>query len=218
VVQTQQQGNSARALIGTASRPASVRSDLGLTLLEMMTSCVVLVVVLTAGWFLLTTTGFNLNMIQYGGQASEGNRTALASFQRDIDQSVCPGVGVSPIVFPAPRTVSIDSDVDNDGVAETVTWTTDDTQHLLLRVVTDGSTTTTTTVLEGLADQASDTMFTYATDAKSGWETAGSVATSTIGLVGMHIRNTLGPVATQTIVDRSIWCRVNSYVMNTLAQ
>jgi hypothetical protein len=108
------------------------------------------------------------------------------------------------------------SDVDSDTVPETVTWTADDTRHLLLRAVTDGSVTTTTTVLDGLTDGPSDVMFTYAVNAETGWEAPGAVATSTVGLVGVRVRNALGPDDTKMIIDRSGTCRVTAYLMNTL--
>jgi hypothetical protein len=114
------------------------------------------------------------------------------------------------------------SNVDTDTVPEIVTWTADDTRHLLLRVVTDGSVTTTTTALDGLTDGPSDVMFTYAVNGYSvnpdgtPWEPSGSVTTSTVGLVGVRLRNALGPDATKMTIDRSATYQVTAYLMNTL--
>jgi hypothetical protein len=211
------QSLSTGLLAQAASRLGLAHAESGLTLLELSVTVIVMSVVLAAGWLLLNSTGTNLSRIEFGGQASEGNRAALAEFQSDIGQAVSTTLGVSPVFVAAPRAVSFYS-VDASGTPDVVTWTTDDTNHLLLRVVTDAGVTTTTTVLSDLADTASDTMFTYAESAEEGWEASGSVTPSTVALVGMHLVNTMGPVATQTIVDRSVFCRVNSYAMNTLAQ
>jgi hypothetical protein len=215
VAKTEEQRAYRRRLVRAASRTAPASAERGLTLVELTTSTVVLLVVLTAAWLLLTATGSNLNRIQFGGQASEGNRAALAALQRDVDRAISP-TNVSPIFYAGTRTVSMYSDVDSDTVPETVTWTADDTRHLLLRVVTDGSVTATTTVLDGLTDGPSDVMFTYAQDAEKGWEPSDSVTTSTVGLVGMRVRNALGPDDTKMIIDRSATCRVTAYLMNTL--
>jgi hypothetical protein len=217
VADRDERGITKGAFARAASRLGSARSESGLTLLELMTTVGVMLVVLTAAALLLDSTGTNLNRIEFGGQASEGNRGALAAFQRDVDQAVGTTLGVSPVIVAQPRTVTFYA-ADASGTPEAVTWTTDDVNHLLLRAVTDGGVTATTTVLSGLADDASKTMFTYAVDASQGWEPAGSVTPSTVGLVGMRLINTMGPVATQTIIDRSVWCRVDVYAMNTMAQ
>ena len=62
--------------------PARHDREQGFTLVEMSTSVAVLLVVLTAAWLLLTVSNNNLNKIDYGGQASEMNRAALASFEQ----------------------------------------------------------------------------------------------------------------------------------------
>jgi prepilin-type N-terminal cleavage/methylation domain-containing protein len=141
----------------------------GFTLVEMVTSVSLLLVVLTAAWMLLTVSNDNLNHIDYGGQASEINRAALDSFERDLNHSVLPSLGVSAITRAAQRTCTFLADVDKDGTAELVTWSADDENHRLLRSVTqapegnlepkltDFATLdpTTETVLTGLAEAGS---------------------------------------------------------------
>ncbi len=209
------------------ARAAARRCD-GFTLVEVTTSVVVLLIVLTAAWALLTSTNTNLNRIQYGGEASEANRAALDAFQRDINHAVQLQVGASPILVDQPRSCSMAADVNGDGVAELVTWQADDVHHTLVRTVTLATTqtpqtladfqgtTTTSTVVDGLADTSSDVMFTYATQA-SDWQAGQNgqaPVPSTVGLVTLRVRNALGPVESQTVIDRSVSCRVTAFVVN----
>jgi hypothetical protein len=221
-----------RATVAAAGPHAPGRSaagaDRGFTLVELTTSVGVMLVVLSAAWLLLTTSNDNLNTIEFGGQASELNRSALASFERDLNHSYLPRDDVSPILLAAPRTVTFTIDEDTtDGHVELVTWTADDANHELLRVVTDstesttqptsiadfaGGSTTTQTVLPGLADEAelgSPPMFTYgysATELYTG-------ELGRIGLVTFRLRNGI-PDRNLNVSDRTGAFRVLALVIN----
>lgn len=203
--------------------------DSGFTLVEMTTSVAVLLIVLTAAWLLLTVSNNNLNRIDYGGQASELNRAALASFERDLGHAVLPYTKKSAILAAGQRTCSVMVDEDNDDRVELVTWMADDTNGRLLRVVQrlpedlnsaanvsdfeDGEITT-ATVLTGLApdeDLGGEPMFVYAIDA-----TGSNVWNGDPGLVGLvtfHLRNGL-PDSQSNIIDRTGAYRVIAYVIN----
>lgn len=203
-----------RSGAAAVSRRAFATSpDRGFTLVEVTTSVAVLLVVLTAAWLLLTVSNNNLNRIEGGGQASEMNRAALASFERDLNHAVLPPSGASAVQRAAERTCSILSDVNKDQVAELVTWTADDVNHRLLRAVTIAGVTTTETVLTGLApagDLGGDPMFTYGVDAtKPDWQSD----PGKIGLITFRLRNGV-PDAESNIVDRTAAFRVIAYVIN----
>jgi prepilin-type N-terminal cleavage/methylation domain-containing protein len=207
----------------------SARNDRGFSLVEMTTSVAVLLVVLTAAWLLLTVSNDNLNTIDNGGQASELNRAALAAFERDLNHSVLPGDDVSPLLRAGARRCDFLADVDNDPTTrELVSWQADDENHTLVRMVTSSTETTpnpttpedfaggevaTTTVVTGLSSvdeypEGSPAMFTYATDATTGFTSLGRV-----GLVSFHLRNGL-PDSTQNVVDRTAAYRVIALVIN----
>jgi len=217
----------------TSAAPAapirvSVPSDRGFSLVEMTTSVAVLLVVLTAAWLLLTVSNANLNQIDFGGQASEANRAALASFERDLNHSVLPSDDVSPLLRAGARRCDFLADTDGDGSRELVSWQADDDTNKLLRVVTLATETTpvpssigdfaggevsTTTVVTGLssADEypsGAPAMFTYGTDATTGFTTLART-----GLVTFHLRNGL-PDSTQNVVDRTGAYRVIALVIN----
>lgn len=125
---------------GTAGRHTGAHSavrDRGFTLVEVTASVTVLLIVLTAAWMLLTVSNDNLNRIDYGSQASELNRAALASFERDLNHGIAPPLGGSPLSRADSRTCEFLADVDKDDTAELVTWSTDDANHRLLRTVSD---------------------------------------------------------------------------------
>lgn len=214
------------------ARPASVWDERGFTLIEMTTSVAVLLVVLTAAWLLLTVSNDNLNRIDYGGQASELNRAALATFERDLNHATLPLADVSPILDAQPWRCSILVDENNDGNRQLVTWLPDPdpARDALLRVVTrapappaddpawvptkvedfTGGQATTTTVLTGL--DSSPAMFTYRPNAQTGY----SGDRTTIGLVTFHLRNGL-PDSTSNLTDRSAAFRVTVFVINGYA-
>jgi hypothetical protein len=85
---------------------------------------------------LLTASNDNLNRIDFGSQASEANRAALASFERDLGHAIVPPSGVSPVVFADPRACAFLSDVDADGVSELVAWVAYTVSNELERHVT----------------------------------------------------------------------------------
>jgi prepilin-type N-terminal cleavage/methylation domain-containing protein len=204
-------------------------SDGGFTLVEMTTSIAVLLIVLTAAWLLLTASNDNLNRIDYGGQASELNRRALASFERDLGHAVLPLSKKSPVLSADVRTCSIMLDENNDDRPELVTWTADDDNERLLRVVTRlpedltsasdvsdfiGGEVAPETVLTGLApsaDLGTEPMFVYAIDATGANPYQGDAGT--IGLVTFHLRNGL-PDSQSNIVDRTGAYRVIAFVIN----
>jgi prepilin-type N-terminal cleavage/methylation domain-containing protein len=216
-----------------APRRRASGADRGFTLVEMTTSVAVLLIVLTAAWLLLNASNANLNAIDYGGQASELNRATLASFERDLNRSVLPQEDVSPVLVATSRTISFMADVDQDNKPELVTWTADDTNHVLLRVVTRstettpdptsvgdfaGGVTTTETVLTGLATQAemsAPPLFSYAVDATTPYDPAtDSLAVMRrIGLVTVHLRNGL-PDRVTNVSDRTAAFRVIVLVIN----
>lgn len=195
---------SSRAVFGCRER--------GFTLVEMTTSVAVLVVVLTAAWLLLSVSNNNLNRIEGGGQASEMNRAALASFERDLNHSMLVS-NVSPVERAYERTCSFRADVNADDEADLVTWTADDQKHELLRVVTSGGVTATDTVLTGLAPASElqgEAMFIYAVDATHpDWEHD----PGKIGLITLRLRNGM-PDAFTNVVDRTAAFRVIAYVIN----
>jgi hypothetical protein len=208
----------------------------------MTTSVAVMLVVMTAAWLLLTSSNANLNRVGNGSQASELNRAALASFERDLGHAMLPGGrSVSAVLVAGTRTCSFLADVDNppDQRPELVTWTADDSAaHQLLRVVTrapssvatdqitslssfTGGTTTTSSVLTGLStaaditaapDLGQATMFAYAVSATD----PGSHLDANPGLVGLislRLRNGL-PDKNSNVIDRVGAFRVIAYVIN----
>jgi prepilin-type N-terminal cleavage/methylation domain-containing protein len=208
-------GQSERRGASGPGNGRAMRSDTGFTLVEMTTSVAVLLIVLTAAWLLLTVSNSNLNKIDYGGQASEMNRAALASFERDLGHGMLPGPDESAVSVAATRSCSFLADVDKDRVAETVTWAADDVNHRLLRIVTtEAGVTTTQTVLSGLATSDSlgngSQMFSYAIDAtRPDWQHD----PSKIGLITFRLRNGM-PDPDSNIVDRTAVFRVIAYVIN----
>ena len=223
-----------RAAVGGCPLGRSVvASSHGFTVVEMTTSVAVLVIVMSAAWLLLTTSNDNLNRISYGGQASELNRAALASFERDLGHAMLPYSRTSAVLVAQKRTCSFMADVDNpaDGYPELVTWSADDEDHSLVRTVKrppqpltadeitgisdfGGGTVTSTTVLTGLAsDTDIDTpMFTYkagATDAASDM----ADHPGRVGLVTFRLANGL-PDKSQNLVDRTGAFRVIAFVIN----
>lgn len=221
---------SKRLAEGRASRRLFVRSgaarDEGLTLVEISTSVAVMLIVLTAAWMLLTVSSDNLGHIEYGGQATELNRAALASFERDLNHSVLPAPEISPILATGPTSCSILVDEADNGDLALVTWKANEADDTLVRVVTravdataapttmgdfaDGVSTT-TTVLTGLdwRNTREPAMFSYKTDALTTWD--GSPGN--VGLVTFHLRNGL-PDPTSNVTDRTAAIRVISYVIN----
>ena len=203
-------------------------SEDGFTLVEMTTSVAVLLIVLTAAWMLLTVSNNNLNRIDYGGQASELNRAAMASFERDLGHSVPVDTETSPVLVAQERTCAVLVDVDNDHRPELVTWmAADDAQDSLLRVVrrlpdnrnlassTDdfaNSTPATTTVLTGLAQAgAGAPLFSYGVDATT--TVAAGTDPSHVGLISFHLANGL-PDSASNVIDRTGAFRVIAYVIN----
>lgn len=206
-------------------------ADAGFTLVEMLTSVGLLVVVLSAAWLLLTTSGDNLNRVGNGSQAGEANRAAMEALGRDITHGVVPPSGASPILGAEPARLAIlaDEDVDGDGQAELVrvVWEADDTSHTLFRSVTEatdakpqpeseadfeGGVTTTSTVLTGLADPSGDPLFVYYAGSYAGTPTTAAHAAD-VGLVKVHLRNGL-PTPTMNVVDRTSAFRVVAFVIN----
>lgn len=194
----------------------------GFTLVEMTTSVGVLFVVLSAAWLLLNTSGDNLNRIQFGGQASELNRAALASFGRDVVRGVVNPDGSSPIILAEPTACAMLADIDADGRIERVEWAAEG--DMLLRGITEApstipvptteddfadGTTATSTVLTGLvADPPGEPLFSYYAGASMPTSFAGDV-----GLVKMHLRNGL-PTPTDNAIDRTAAYRVVAFVIN----
>ena len=218
-------------------------SDGGFTLVEMTTSVAVMLVVMTAAWLLLTSSNANLNRVGNGSQASELNRAAFASFERDLGHAVLPsGSNISPVLVAGPRTCSFLADVDTpaDERPELVTWMADDTTAApqLLRVVTrapssvatdqitslasfSGGISTTSSVLTGLSTAAD-----LGSAADLGQTTMFSYAVSAtnpgtglaenpglIGLIELRLRNGL-PDKNTNVVDRVGAFRVIAYVIN----
>lgn len=205
---------------------AAGASDAGFTLVEMMTSLVIMVVVLAAAWLMLTATSNNLNMIGNGGMAAEANRAALAAFERDLTHGVLPGAGVSPILEDTTLTCSILVSDTGDSNRQLVTWRADTAHDALVRVITrqpsqtaepptsiadfaDGPSQT-TTVVTGLdwRNTSSPPLFSYSHDATS-WDGT----TQSIGLVTIHLRNGI-PTSTQNVADGLGVYRVTAYVIN----
>jgi hypothetical protein len=197
----------------------------------MTTSVAVLLIVLTAAWMLLTVSNNNLNRIDYGGQASELNRAALAAFERDLGHSVPVDTETSPVLVAGERTTSILVDVDDDHRPELVTWmAANDSQDSLLRVVRRlpdtqnlassvsdfaNSVPSTTTVLTGLAPAsaypADRPLFSYSVDATT---TVGAgTDPAHVGLVSLHLINGL-PDSSSNVIDRTGAFRVIAYVIN----
>lgn len=197
--------------------------DSGFTLVEMMMSVSLLLVVMSAAWLLLTTSGDNLNRIGNGSQSAEANRAALDAIGRDVLHGVLLPNGSSPIMGAAPRRMAILADVNGDGKVERVVWLADDAAHTLLRGVTqatpahpqpegeadfDGGVTTTSTVLTGLADPSGAPLFDYYAGASTPAANAEDV-----GLVKVHLRNGM-PTPTMNVVDRTSGFRVVAFVIN----
>ena len=201
-------------------------NEAGFTLVEMMTSLVVMVVVLAAAWLMLTATSNNLNMIGNGGMAAESNRAALAAFERDLTHGVLPGAGVSPVLEDTTMTCTILVSDTGDSSRQLVTWRADTQHDVLVRVLTrqltetaepptsladfaDGPSTTTTEVTGlDLRNTSSPPLFSYSHDATS-WD--GSV--QSVGLVTIHLRNGL-PASTDNVADGLGVYRVTAYVIN----
>ena len=110
--------------------------DAGFTLVELVTSVVIMLVVLTAAWLMLTATSNNLNMIGNGGMAAEANRAALSALQRDLTHGVLPGPDVSPVLEDASMTVSILVNDTGQTSRQLVTWRGDTQNDVLVRVIT----------------------------------------------------------------------------------
>jgi len=216
------------SLRGLFSAPAH-----GFTVVEMTTSVAVLLVVMTAAWLLLTTSNDNLNRIGYGSQASDINRAALASFERDLGHATLPLSRKSPIFVAQGRSCAFIADVDSpaDGYPELVTWWASDAEHALVRTVArppepltadeidsisdfSGGTVTSSTVLTGLAagEDISTPMFSYAVSAtdRPAYLEANP---GSVGLVTFRLVNGL-PDKDQNVVDRTGAFRVIAYVIN----
>jgi prepilin-type N-terminal cleavage/methylation domain-containing protein len=208
--------------------------DRGFTLVEMTTSVAVMLVVLTAAWLLLTTSNQNLNTIDFGGQTSEINRAALASFERDLNHSYLPVDDVSPVLAASDRSVTFMVDEDTtDGHVELVEWAADDANNLLVRTVTNSTEATpnpvaiadfaggeveTRTVVAGLAtgsELGTPALFTYGVDAKIPYDpdTDPIAMVRRIGLVTVHMRNGL-PTRTTNVSDRIGAYRIIALVIN----
>lgn len=204
-----------------------ITADPGFTLVEMMTSVGLLLVVMSAAWLLLGTSGDNLNRIQNGSEAGEANRAALAAIGRDIARGVVRLNGSSPILSAEPRRMAILTNVDADAQVERVVWEADDSEHTLVRGVTDlqldpgdpqpqteddfdveSAQTTTTTILTGLAESAGAPLFDYFAGA-----TDRATLASDVGLVKVHMVNGM-PTPTANVVDRTSAFRVVAFVIN----
>jgi prepilin-type N-terminal cleavage/methylation domain-containing protein len=205
-------------------------ADRGFTLVEVSTSVGVLLVVLTAAWLLLTTSNANLNTIDNGSQASEMNRAALASIERDLNHSLLPHEDVSSILMAGSRSVSIMVDDDGDDLPELVTWTVVPSSRALVRVVTQstettlqpvsvgdfsGGVTTTQTVLTGVTANVLPPVFTYGIDAKTPYdpEHDGTALLRRVGMVTVHLRNG-HPTRDSNVVDRTAVFRILALVIN----
>jgi hypothetical protein len=222
----------------TIERHAPGRSaaggDRGFSVVEMTTSVAVLLVVLTAAWLLLTTSNANLSTIDYGGQTSELNRAAMASFERDLNHSYLPQDDISPVLAAGPRSISFMIDEDtSDGHVELVKWSADDENHVLLRTVTDstettreptciadfaGGAVTTRPVLTGLATESelgTPPMFSYGVDAQTPYDpdTDPVAMMRRVGLVTFHVRTGL-PDKTSNVSDRTGAFRIIALVIN----
>jgi prepilin-type N-terminal cleavage/methylation domain-containing protein len=210
-----------------AARCRRASRDRGFTLIEMVTSVTVMVIVLSAAWLLLNASNDNLNRIDFGGQASEMNRAALAQFETDLGHAMQRPDGLSPVLDNSPRRCAMLVDTNNDGFAELVVWSADDTQNVLQRSVTQalapsltlgseadfasGNSTTTVEVtgLATAAESGSPALFTYQDDASS----PDATLTADIGLITIHLRNGM-PTRTQNVVDRTASFRVMAQVIN----
>jgi type II secretory pathway pseudopilin PulG len=216
----------ATAAAAAAPRRRSSR-DRGFTLVEVVTSVTVMIVVLSAAWLLLNASNDNLNRIDFGGQASEMNRAALAQFETDLGHATLRSDGLSPVLDNSPRRCSMLVDTNDDKIPELVVWIADDTQNELQRSVTQaptqsetfnseadfvGGNTTTTTVVTGLATAAetgSPALFGYKNNASS----PDATLTANIGLITVHVRNGM-PARTQNVVDRTASFRIMAQVIN----
>ncbi len=209
----------------TSGRRRGDPRDDGLTLVEMVAAVAVILVVLSASWLLLVTANDNLDTIGYGSQATEANRAALASFERDLNHGVMPMGYVSPVLEADTMRCSILVDDLGDGNRQLVTWQVDTEQSTLLRVLTQptdpeqvtpmslddfAGVTTTTTVVTGVdwPGTQDPPVFTYSHDAAT-WD--GNA--ETIGLVTLHLRNGL-PSPVSNVTDRTATFRVTGYVIN----
>lgn len=205
----------------------------GFSLVEMTTSVAVMLVVMTAAWLLLTTSNDNLNRIGYGGQASDINRAALASFERDLGHAMLPSSRTSPVFEAGARACTFMADIDNpgDGFPELVTWSADDVNHRLVRTVERpptpvsahdvmaigdlrGGAVTSSTVLTGLspATVPGTPMFTYKVSATDPFADLVSQP-ARVGLVSFRLANGL-PDETQNVVDRTGSFRIIALVIN----
>ena len=200
--------------------------DAGFTLVELVTSVVIMLVVLTAAWLMLTATSNNLNMIGNGGTASEANRAALSALQRDLTHGVLPGPDVSPVLEDTSVTVSILVNDTGQTSRQLVTWRGDTQNDVLVRVITQpnasapdpastladfaGGASITTTMVTGLdwRNTSNPPLFSYSHDATS-WD--GRV--ESIGLVTIHLRNGI-PLSTTNVADGLGVFRVTAFVIN----
>jgi prepilin-type N-terminal cleavage/methylation domain-containing protein len=206
--------------------PRAPGDERGFTLVELITSVVVMLVVLAAAWLMLTATSNNLNMIGNGGQAAETNRAAMSAFERDLTHGVLPGADVSPVLQDTSMTCSVLVSDKGDGSRQLVTWRADTQDNRLLRVITqpnataqdpptsladfDGGASTTMVMADGLdwRNTVDPPLFSYAHDA-TGWD--GTL--TSIGLVTIHLRNGL-PDPTSNVTDHTGVFRVTAYVIN----
>ena len=213
---------------------AQAGGDRGFTLVEMVTSVAVMLVVLTAAWLLLTASNNNLTTIENGGQTSEINRAALATFERDLNHSYLAQDDISPILAASSRSVTFMVDENTtDGHVELVRWSADDVRHELVRTVTDSTETTTApttigdfagglvatqAVVTGLAtadEMGSPALFTFGVDATTPYDPATDPAADMrrVGLVTVHLRNGL-PDRNSHVSDRSGAFRIIALVIN----
>jgi prepilin-type N-terminal cleavage/methylation domain-containing protein len=208
----------------TFARAGAGADERGFTLVEMSTSIAVLLVVLTAAWMLLTVSNDNLNHIENGGQASELNRAALDTFQRDLNHAVLPAVDVSPILYADSTQCSMLVEQTSEGGRELITWRADVSDDALLRVVTqpivsdpdsledfEGGASETTVMLKGLDWNGSEGegMFSYRPDALNNWDNS----PRSVGLITFHLRNGM-PDANTNVIDRTASFRVLALVIN----
>jgi prepilin-type N-terminal cleavage/methylation domain-containing protein len=220
---------------------AAFDSESGFTLVEVSTSLVVLAIVLAAAWTLLTVSTNNLNGIDYGGQASELNRAALASFERDLGHAILPSSGGSPVLQADGSTCAFLCDVDGDKIPELVRWgiaTVDDgvtTTSSLIREVTESTVDTVTpdtladfatsqditsvavlTYLDinypsTIGDHRIPQMFAYAPNGTAAPNL--SCPAAAVSVITIRLRNGL-PDSKSNIVDRQAAFRIIAFTIN----
>lgn len=226
--------------VGSPDNGGAVRSarDHGFTLVEVSTSVAVLAIVLAAAWLLLTVSNDNLNRIDYGGQASESNRAAMASFERDLGHAMIPDTGDSPVISGSPLSCSFLADVDADSQAETVTWRIDPRSDRLMRAVTEprvggvAGTTKETVALTGVdlyptfaATPGSEStttdymsVFRYRDSATTPLRRFSDPSTTVdtsnkTGVIELRLRNGM-PDPKSNVIDRTSAFRIIAYVIN----